>query len=68
MKTKTLIIVVSLSVGLLTGCTDKKKSEKKLEIETTSKQNKTTIEDSIDEVEKIRLDSIRQVKEHGHAH
>jgi hypothetical protein len=68
MKTKTLIIALTLSVGLFTACSDKKKTEEKLETEIISEENKTSVEDNVDEAEKRRLDSIRQVKEHGHAH
>ncbi|OUS01063.1 hypothetical protein A9Q86_09980 [Flavobacteriales bacterium 33_180_T64] len=68
MKTRTLIIALTLSIGLFTACTDKKKTEKKPEIEIKSGENRTSIEDNVDEAEKRKLDSIRQVKEHGHAH
>jgi hypothetical protein len=68
MKTRTLIIVLTLSIGIFTACTDKKKTEKKPEVEIKSGENRTSIEDNVDETEKRRLDSIRQVKEHGHAH
>lgn len=62
MKTKTFIIALLFSIGLFTACTDKKKTED------ISEEKKTAIKDSIDKVEKRKLDSIRQVKEHGHAH
>ncbi len=72
MKTRTLIIALTLLIGLFTACTDKKKTEKKTEkkpeIEIKSGENRTSIEDNVDEAEKRKLDSIRQVKEHGHAH
>lgn len=68
MKTRTLIIALTLSIGLLTACTDKKKTEEKLETEIISEENKTSVEVNVDDAEKRRLDSIRQVKEHGHAH
>ena len=68
MKTRTLIIALTLSIGLFTACTDKKKTEKKPEIEIKSRENRTSIENKVDEAEKRKLDSIRQVKEHGHAH
>lgn len=58
MKTKTLLITLALSIGIFTACTDKKKDEKK----------KTPTEETTDKAEKRRLDSIQQVKEHGHAH
>jgi len=58
MKIKTLLIALTLSIGVFTACTDKKKTE----------ENKTSVEDTTDEAEKRKLDSIRQVKEHGHAH
>ena len=68
MKIKTLIIALTLSIGLFTACTDKKKTEKKHETEIKSEENSTSVEDNIDGAERKRLDSIRQVKEHGHAH
>ncbi|PHR71413.1 MAG: hypothetical protein COA67_06835 [Lutibacter sp.] len=68
MKTRTLIIALSLSIGLFTACTDKKKAKEKPETEIISEGNKASTEDNVDEAEKRRLDSIRQVKEHGHAH
>ena len=68
MKTRTLIIALTLSIGLFTACTDKKKTEEKVETEVISEENRTSVEDNVDEAEKRRLDSIRQVKEHGHAH
>lgn len=68
MKTRTLIITLTLSIGLFITCTDKKKIEKKPETEIKSIENKTSIENNVDEAEKRKLDSIRQVKEHGHAH
>jgi hypothetical protein len=68
MKTRTLIIALTLSIGLFTACTDKKKTEEKLETEIISEENRTSVEDNVDEAERRKLDSIRQVKEHGHAH
>jgi len=68
MKTKTLIIALTLSIGLFTACTDKKKTEEKPETEIKSGENRISIEDNVEEAEKRKLDSIRQVKEHGHAH
>ena len=68
MKTRTLIIALTLSIGLFTACTDKKKAEEKLETEIISEENRTSAEDNDDVAERRRLDSIRQVKEHGHAH
>jgi hypothetical protein len=68
MKIRKLIIIITLSIGLFTACTDKKKTKEKVETEVISEKNRKLVEDKIDE-EKIRkLDSIRQVKEHGHAH
>ncbi len=68
MKTRTLIITLILSIGLFIACTDKKKTEDKLETEIISEENKTPVEDKVDETERRKLDSIRRVKEHGHAH
>jgi hypothetical protein len=68
MKTRTLIIALTLSIGLITACTDKKKTEEKPETEIKSGENRISIEDHVDKAEKRKLDSIRQVKEHGHAH
>ncbi len=68
MKTRTLIIALTLSIGVFTACTDKKKAKENAETEVLAKENKTATENTIDKAEKRRLDSIRQVKEHGHAH
>ena len=68
MKRRTLIIALTLSIGVFTACTDKKKTEAKPETEIISEENRTSVEDAVDKTEKRRLDSIRQVKEHGHAH
>ena len=74
MKTKTLIIALTLATGVFTACTDKKKTEEKVETEEKvateiiSEENVTFTEDTVDEAERRTLDSIRQVKEHGHAH
>jgi hypothetical protein len=68
MKNRTLIIALTISIGLFTACTDKKKTKELPVTEIKSVENRTSIKDTIDEAEKRRLDSIRQVKEHGHAH
>jgi|GEM_PF-3946543 len=68
MKTRTLITALTLSIGLFAACADKKKTEEKFETETISEENRTSAEESNNESEKNRLDSVRQVKEHGHAH
>ena len=68
MKTKTLIIILTLTLGVFTACTDKKKTEEKPETEILSEETRTSDENPIDAAEKRKLDSIRQVKEHGHAH
>ena len=68
MKTRTLIIALTVTIGFFTACTDKKKTEENIETEVVSKENSTPVEKTIDEEEKTRLDSLRQVKEHGHAH
>jgi hypothetical protein len=68
MNTRTILIALILSIGVFTACTDKKKTEEKLETEVISEEKKTFIEDTIHKDEKRSLDSIRQVKEHGHAH
>ena len=69
MKTNTSIIALLLLIGLFTACTDKKKTEEKeMNTEVISEEKKTVVEDNIDEDAKRIEDSIRQVKEHGHAH
>ena len=68
MKTKTLLIALVLLFGVFTACTDKKKAKESTETEITAKETKTSAEDSVDKEEKRKLDSIQQVKEHGHAH
>ncbi|QHI36775.1 hypothetical protein IMCC3317_21450 [Kordia antarctica] len=62
MKTRTILIAFTLLIGLFTACTDKKKTEDKPKTEIKSQDT------TVDKAEKRRLDSIRQVKEHGHAH
>jgi hypothetical protein len=68
MKIKILILSLMLSIGLFTACTEKKKAKEKTKTEIKSEVNKARVENNIDKDEKRRLDSIRQVKEHGHAH
>ena len=68
MKTRTLIIILTLAIGLFTACTEKKKAKEKVETEIITEANRTPEKDSIAEDERRKLDSIRQVKEHGHAH
>jgi len=68
MKRRTLIIALTLLIGVFTACTDKKKAKEKAETEILTEENRTSAEDAVDKAEKRRLDSIRQVKEHGHAH
>lgn len=72
MKTKTLIIAAVLSMILLTSCREHKEAEKEVEadvkIEKVEEQVEIEEQPEIDTDEKRRLDSIRQVKEHGHAH
>jgi hypothetical protein len=68
MKTRTLIIILTLTIGLFGACTDKKKTKEKVETEMISEEISTSVEENIDEDERRKLDSIRQVKEHGHAH
>jgi len=66
MKTKTLVIAAVLSMSLLTSCREQKETEKETEVD--AKIEKVEELPEIDEAEKRRLDSTRQVKEHGHAH
>ena len=70
MKTKTLIVATILSLCLFTSCREQKNNEKEVQEvvqeEVIVKQVEEQPEIDIDE--KRRLDSIRQVKEHGHAH
>ncbi len=68
MKTKTLIIALTLSIGLCTACAAENKTEEKIETEISSEENITSDEGNVEKAEVRRLDSIRQVKEHGHAH
>ena len=77
MKTKTLLIASTLFVGLLSACSETIKTEEKIEttIESsvvtevkTEVTNTTTNVEKVDENRKRTLDSLRQVKEHGHAH
>ncbi|WP_459210903.1 hypothetical protein [Aquimarina rhabdastrellae] len=71
MKTRILNLVLAVTIGAcIISCTDKKATEKTTEtkVETKVEEVKAKQENAIDEAEKRRLDSIRQVKEHGHAH
>lgn len=66
MNAKIPIIVTILSLSLFTSCREQKHTEKKARAEVKIEQIEEQPE--IDVAEKRRLDSIRQVKEHGHAH
>ena len=66
MKTKTLIIAAVLSMSLLSSCREQKEAEKEADVDVIIE--KTEEQPEVDEDEIRRLDSIRQVKEHGHAH
>lgn len=68
MKTKSLLIALTLSIAVFTSCTDKKKTEKKPQVEVGIEESNTNTIEKQEKAEKRRLDSIRQVKEHGHAH
>jgi hypothetical protein len=65
MNAKTPIIVTILSLSLLTSCREQKHTEKEADVKIEQIEEQPEI---IDNDEKRRLDSIRQVKEHGHAH
>ncbi len=66
MKTRVLIIALTLTLGFVTACTDTKKTEEKKVEEKVEVKTETNTQ--IDEDAKRKQDSIRQVKEHGHAH
>ncbi len=68
MKTRTLGIVLTLSIGLFAACTDKKKVAETVEVEIIAEESKAAVKEALDKEEKRLLDSIQQVKEHGHAH
>jgi hypothetical protein len=68
MKTITISIALIGSIVVFTACTDKKKTEDTFEIEIISEENSTYVDETMEQDEKRRLDSIQQVKEHGHAH
>jgi uncharacterized ferredoxin-like protein len=68
MKTITLSIALIMSLAVFTACTDKKKTEDTFEIEIISEESSTYVDETMEQDEKRRLDSIQQVKEHGHAH
>jgi uncharacterized lipoprotein len=73
MTIKKSMIITVLALGTLGACTEKKEKKEettdpaKVEAtqESTPEVKKT---EEVDEAEKTRLDSIKQVKEHGHAH
>ena len=52
MKTRTLIIILTLIIGLFVACTDKKKTKEKMETEIISEEIRTPVEDNIDEDER----------------
>lgn len=63
--------IAVLAIAVLGSCTDKKKEDQntvKNETEQKLSSDVDTQTTEITEAEKRRLDSIRQVKEHGHAH
>lgn len=66
MKAKTLIIATILSIALLTSCREQKEAEKEADVDV--KIEKVEEQPEVDEAKKRQLDSIRQVKDHGHAH
>lgn len=68
MKSKTLGIALIVSIGLFSACTEKKKTKETVEVEVISEETKTYVDETMEEDEKRKLDSIQQVKEHGHAH
>lgn len=68
---KSIYSIAVLAIAVLGSCTDKKKEDQntvKNEIEQKVSSDVDTQTTEITEAEKRRLDSIRQVKEHGHAH
>ena len=66
MKAKISIIATILFLSLLTSCREQKNTEKEAEAEVIIEQIEE--QPQVDIAEKRRQDSIRQVKEHGHAH
>lgn len=68
---KSIYSIAVLAIVALGSCTDKKKEDQntvKNETEQKVSSDVDTQTTEITEAEKRRLDSIRQVKEHGHAH
>tara|TARA_R110002051_G_scaffold194932_3_gene263142 strand:- start:427 stop:642 length:216 start_codon:yes stop_codon:yes gene_type:complete len=70
---KKVLFIATISLTLLASCKETKKNERveTQNTETTlSKEELRQKKDSLQEVrkEKRRLDSIQQVKSHGHAH
>ena len=77
---KKSLLLLGIGIGLLTSCGEKKDAEaaaKKAQIElkaqeeqaeTVKKEAMEKAEAEAMEKEKMKADSIRQVKEHGHAH
>lgn len=75
MKTRILTLALIGATLIFTACTDKKKKDNS---KTTKTEKVEKSKDAVDysndstkketEAERRRLDSIRQVKEHGHAH
>lgn len=75
MKTRILTLALIGATLIFTACTDKKKKDNSKTIKTEKVEKSKDAEDYSNdstkketEAERRRLDSIRQVKEHGHAH
>lgn len=68
MKTKKILLTLTIAIGLFSSCTEKKTTEEKSKTEVVTEAKKANVVDTIDKAERKRLDSLRQVKEHGHAH
>ncbi|WP_394749173.1 hypothetical protein [Spongiimicrobium salis] len=81
---KKYVVLTCIGFGLLVACGEKKKTEaeaEKIEMEAKAKAEENAKKEAMEkaeaikkaeaeEIEKARMkaDSIRQVKEHGHAH
>lgn len=67
---KKLIIIPAIALAVLSSCRDTKKNEPSQETTNTTTEIKASKSQKEIETqkEKRRLDSIQQVKSHGHAH
>ena len=66
---KKVILITILAGSLFAACTcNNKKEAKETSVETVKESDTTQEKSDLEIIEARTLDSIRQIKEHGHAH